>query len=202
MKFLNFFQKELEDRTQDLDTAGLRHNTPENLILHSTYRYGDVESLAKFHKSRGWAGVGYHLYVSSDGKQYQCRPFDLEGAHAIGFNTSSIGLCFYNNPQDQPNEKIITSVKKLITKVRRRFPEIKLVSHTEAQIEYFNEILKKNGIDQEVTITPNLCNAREFELARTRMNAILASTHIYSSEINSCFKKFKNCPGGIFTYLI
>ena len=41
--------------------------------------------------------VGYHFVIHWDGTVYQTRALDEEGAHCIGQNTSSIGVCFMGN---------------------------------------------------------------------------------------------------------
>lgn len=41
--------------------------------------------------------VGYHYFIEKDGKVYQSRKDDEEGAHTIGKNTSSIGICLSGN---------------------------------------------------------------------------------------------------------
>ena len=44
----------------------------------------------------GWH-VGYHYVIETDGKLTQTREHDEEGAHTIGMNKSSIGVCFMGN---------------------------------------------------------------------------------------------------------
>lgn len=44
----------------------------------------------------GWH-VGYHYVIETDGKLTQTREHDEEGAHTIGMNRSSIGVCFMGN---------------------------------------------------------------------------------------------------------
>ena len=41
----------------------------------------------------GWDDIGYHLVIKRDGSYEQGRPFDINGAHAFGFNHRSIGVC-------------------------------------------------------------------------------------------------------------
>ena len=52
-----------------------------------------VETIHEYHKSKGWAGIGYHYYVRKDGSIYKGRPEEYAGAHCPGVNTSSIGIC-------------------------------------------------------------------------------------------------------------
>jgi len=41
----------------------------------------------------GWADTGYHFIITRDGKIHPARPIERPGAHAKGFNKSSIGIC-------------------------------------------------------------------------------------------------------------
>lgn len=42
---------------------------------------------------RGWSDIGYHLVIKRDGSFDNGRPLDINGAHALGFNHRSIGIC-------------------------------------------------------------------------------------------------------------
>ncbi|MEV0805721.1 N-acetylmuramoyl-L-alanine amidase [Micromonospora sp. NPDC050200] len=44
--------------------------------------------------SRGWSDIGYNFLVDDDGRIYEGRGWDVVGAHAAGYNTESIGVCF------------------------------------------------------------------------------------------------------------
>lgn len=56
-----------------------------------------VEDIHRWHKKKGWAGIGYHYFISKDGEIYEGRPHDTVGAHALNFNKESIGVCFEGN---------------------------------------------------------------------------------------------------------
>ena len=56
-----------------------------------------VEVIHNYHKSKGWAGIGYHYYVRKDGSVYRGRPENMAGAHCPGVNSISIGICAEGN---------------------------------------------------------------------------------------------------------
>lgn len=56
-----------------------------------------VEVIHNYHKSKGWAGIGYHYYVRKDGSVYRGRPENMAGAHCPGVNSTSIGICAEGN---------------------------------------------------------------------------------------------------------
>lgn len=72
------------------------------LVIHHTGlrvdRDSTVEEIHRFHqKSMKWAGIGYHYLIRKDGTIEQGRPPDLVGAHALGHNKTSVGICLAGN---------------------------------------------------------------------------------------------------------
>lgn len=56
-----------------------------------------VISIDEYHRSKGWSGVGYHFVVHADGSIWQGRPLSKQGAHALNYNSRSIGFCVVGN---------------------------------------------------------------------------------------------------------
>lgn len=44
-------------------------------------------------KDRGWSDIGYHYLIDRDGKVGVGRPLARVGAHTVGHNTGTIGVC-------------------------------------------------------------------------------------------------------------
>ena len=68
------------------------------IILHCTatkeginYNVSDVD---KWHKARGFKGIGYHYLILLDGTVMPGRPVNEIGAHTLGHNQNSIGICY------------------------------------------------------------------------------------------------------------
>ena len=61
------------------------------------------------HRRRGFNGVGYHFYIRKNGDIKSTRPLERIGAHARGFNSESIGICYEGgldnegHPKDTPD---------------------------------------------------------------------------------------------------
>ena len=53
-----------------------------------------VDDLRKWHKDRGWLDIGYHYVVYLDGSIHKGRPDEVVGAHCVGHNAHSIGVCY------------------------------------------------------------------------------------------------------------
>lgn len=57
-----------------------------------------VAAIQRFHMdTRGWADIGYHAIIGMSGTVYQGRPVQHVGAHTLGHNTGSVGVCFLTN---------------------------------------------------------------------------------------------------------
>lgn len=61
--------------------------TPENKNF-------TVEDITKWHKAKGWDGCGYHYVIHLDGTIHNGRPIEKVGAHCLGHNANSIGICY------------------------------------------------------------------------------------------------------------
>ncbi len=78
----------------------VRDGAPKGIVLHHAAGDGSVEQIHQIHRHRGYAGIGYHLYVRRDGKVYRGRPESWLGGHAQGFN-DCIGVCAEGNFENE-----------------------------------------------------------------------------------------------------
>lgn len=53
----------------------------------------DEEEIRKWHLAKGWADIGYNVVIPRDGTIQIGRPFDDQGAHVEGYNSSALGIC-------------------------------------------------------------------------------------------------------------
>ena len=64
------------------------------IVIHQTdTATATVESIDRYHRSLGWAGIGYHYVVYRDGSVHKGRLNNEIGAHCKGDNATSIGVC-------------------------------------------------------------------------------------------------------------
>lgn len=70
----------------------------DSIILHHaaavTCTPGDI---VRWHLDRGFNGAGYNWFAAKNGIIYQLRPIWAIGAHTIGWNSKSIGICAEGN---------------------------------------------------------------------------------------------------------
>lgn len=111
----------------------------EMIVIHCSATRCDrnfpVESLEACHKARGFNGIGYHFYVTRDGKLHFTRPEDTPGAHARHYNTHSIGICYeggldeQGKPADTRTEAQKFTLLALLTSLKADYPEARILGH-------------------------------------------------------------------------
>ena len=97
----------------------------------------DVNDIDRWHKERGWKGVGYHYVIKLDGTIQEGRPLDQIGAHCTGHNKKSIGICYIGGldksgkPKDTRTVAQKESLRLLVNQLLERFPGSKVYGHNE-----------------------------------------------------------------------
>ena len=78
-----------------------------------------IERVKKWHLRRGWSDIGYHYYITRDGKIHGGRNLSTIGAHVRGFNKNSIGICYEGgiNEEGEPEDNRTPEQKKSLLKV-------------------------------------------------------------------------------------
>lgn len=96
-----------------------------------------VEQLMRDHKARGFRTIGYHFYIRRDGTVTRHRGLLEVGAHCRPYNRCSIGICYEGglNEQGRPADTRTAEQKmqlmELLLKLRKLFPQAKIVGHRE-----------------------------------------------------------------------
>lgn len=100
----------------------------EKHIIHcSDSTFGDAALIDKWHKERGWSGIGYHFVILPDGTIERGRPWEEVGAHCKGHNRSSIGTCLIGKTEF--TAKQMKSLSELDFYLKLMFPNITTVGH-------------------------------------------------------------------------
>lgn len=103
-------------------------NKINKIILHHSAGSGTVEQIHTMHKKLGWAGIGYHYYITKDGVIHNGRPINMVGSHCVGNNTNSIGICLEGNfKKEEPTKEQLTALKSLVSQLRKEHQNIKRV---------------------------------------------------------------------------
>lgn len=76
-----------------------------------------MRDIQRWHFDRGWATVGYHFVVSPTGRVFRGRPVDRLGAHVLGHNVGTVGICLMGDFElERPTRPALASLEH----VRRR----------------------------------------------------------------------------------
>lgn len=114
-------------------------NKPTVVITHHALSRKDhtVKDVDNWHRER-WPGfvsrsgwhVGYHYVIETNGTVTQTRAHEEEGAHTLGMNRSSIGVCFMGNfDLHYPSSEQIEAWDTLYRKLQAEFPGIPTKPH-------------------------------------------------------------------------
>ena len=87
------------------------------------------------HRRRGFNGVGYHFYIRKNGDIKSTRPLERIGAHARGFNSESIGICYEGgldsegHPKDTRTPEQKKALAKLIKELCGKYQIVEVLGH-------------------------------------------------------------------------
>lgn len=110
-----------------------------HIIVHcsATPEGRDVSAadIDRYHRSRGFACIGYHWVVRPDGRIESGRSESLVGAHCRGLNRCSIGVCYVGgvdaagHPKDTRTPAQRKALLHLLSELRRRYPKARIYGH-------------------------------------------------------------------------
>ena len=126
---------EIISKTYDWKSPLTKRSETSFIVLHHRAGEGDVKSIHSLHQQRGYSGIGYHFYVRKDGKIYQGRPIETVGAHTLGANQKSIGICFEGDFEKEQKMPLLEekSGRKLVDYVKTIYQNAKVVGHRDLQ---------------------------------------------------------------------
>lgn len=102
----------------------------EIIIHHSAGENTSVEDIDRMHNENGWGGIGYNFYIRSDGTIYKGREIQYAGAHCIGKNDSSIGICLEGNFENhKPSNEQLSSLLSLTVNLSKEYNVSKVSPH-------------------------------------------------------------------------
>lgn len=99
------------------------------------YTIADID---RWHKQKGWKGIGYHYVVYRDGSVHSGRSIEEIGAHCTGQNANSIGVCYIGGlsadgktAKDTRTPEQKAALRSLIEKLKGKFPNVTIHGHRE-----------------------------------------------------------------------
>ena len=112
----------------------------DTIIIHcSATRPGQdvgAAEIDRWHRQRGFDGIGYHYVVRLDGTIEEGRPYHREGAHALGWNKRAVGICYIGGldnrkrPCDTRTIQQREALKTLILRLKKEHPGlVRILGH-------------------------------------------------------------------------
>lgn len=115
------------------------HRRIELIIVHCSATrctsHIPLDAIIAWHQAQGFATIGYHYYITQDGDVHCGRPLHQEGAHAVGYNKFSIGVCYEGglnaegSPADTRTPEQKASMMQLLRRLKTDYPHAKIVGH-------------------------------------------------------------------------
>ena len=93
-----------------------------------------VTALIRCHADR-FGFTGYHYYITRNGHVYQTRHEQLIGAHAKGYNSRSLGVCYEGGldaegrPADTRTPQQKRALLRLLRRLKTAHPDARILGH-------------------------------------------------------------------------
>ena len=114
-------------------------NQPKYIIMHCSATKEtsnvSVQEKTEWHKQRGFKTIGYHYYITKDGVIHKGRDEKASGAHTVGYNSNSIGICYEGGldasgkVKDTRTKAQKDSIIDLILDIKSRYNIKKIMGH-------------------------------------------------------------------------
>ncbi|MCM1319792.1 MAG: N-acetylmuramoyl-L-alanine amidase [Muribaculaceae bacterium] len=112
----------------------------DKIIIHCSATESGRDFYAKdidvWHRARGFNSIGYHYVITLAGSVETGRDERLQGAHCLGQNGRSIGICYIGGlkngvPADTRTPAQKKALKELVAMMRARYPGATVHGHRE-----------------------------------------------------------------------
>lgn len=96
-----------------------------------------VAEIRQWHTEKGWSDVGYHYVIRRNGTIEDGRAEDSIGAHTVGYNARSIGICMVGgiNKKGAAESNFTPpqwlALERLLRVLRAKYPAATIHGHRE-----------------------------------------------------------------------
>lgn len=92
-------------------------------------RGDDAKEIHRWHRQKGFDGIGYQFVITESGKCEAGRPLYWAGAHAKGHNHESLGICLIG--QGEYSKLQWYTLENLVKYLVRQNPKALVVGHND-----------------------------------------------------------------------
>lgn len=95
-----------------------------------------VADIDRWHRQKGWNGIGYHYVIYRDGSVHTGRAKSVAGAHCLKHNANSLGIVYIGGlakdgktPKDTRTAAQKSALVALLTKLKAKYPNASIHGH-------------------------------------------------------------------------
>jgi N-acetyl-anhydromuramyl-L-alanine amidase AmpD len=109
------------------------------IVIHCSavpiWQESSAADIDRWHRAKGWSGIGYHYVVRRDGTVETGRPLSRIGSHCQYHNAHSIGICYeggldaQGRPADTRTPEQKQALRTLVERLHREFPIALILGH-------------------------------------------------------------------------
>ena len=97
-----------------------------------------AQDIDRWHREKGWLKIGYHFVIKRDGTIEEGRHVNEIGAHAKGYNSTSVSICLIGGmtedltkAEDNFTEDQWLALGATVDMLTHRFPDAEVIGHNE-----------------------------------------------------------------------
>lgn len=93
-----------------------------------------IEMIRNGHRGNGWGDIGYHFLIDREGRVWEGRPINFQGAHVKNWNEGNLGVCCLGNFEEQsPTPAQIAALERQLQVLMRTYgvPKSRVKTHRE-----------------------------------------------------------------------
>lgn len=117
-----------------------RRKKTDYIVIHcaATPAKMDIgaKEITQWHKQKGFNTIGYHYVIRRDGTREKGRDIQDIGAHVVGFNHKSVGVCLVGGmdkenktPQNNFTQEQWATLAITLAELHHEFPRAVIVGH-------------------------------------------------------------------------
>ena len=91
----------------------------------------DAHEINRWHLDNGWAGIGYHYFMMTDGTLQYGRDIEIVPAAQSGYNTGSIAICLNGLEVDDFTDAQLERLLEFCSEIDSAYNGIRFRGHKE-----------------------------------------------------------------------
>ena len=92
------------------------------IVVHHAAAATNFERMRRDHiDNRGWSDIGYHFVIEERGKVRLGRPVHRQGAHVVGNNADTIGVCVAVDAREPVRPRAMRALVRIVADLLRQY---------------------------------------------------------------------------------